>query len=87
MEDLNRQPSVYTSDNVEELFKLGYVYNKSTGIYEKKIFDKSTNKTIILKTIRLRDYSDDAFGDIHYACSPENNNEDMHIGFLTRSKY
>lgn len=89
--DKKRRPQQYTSFNMDELLKKGYVLNKKTGNYERKVTLKGKQgkgKEIILKTIKLQEFDDEgnATGnEIHYACSPEENGDHMYVGFLTRS--
>ena len=90
-EDKKRRPQQYlTNVNMNEMIKLGYILNKKTGVYERKLKKGKYNKTdITLQTIKLADV--DAEGnptgnDIYYACDPDNNGEHMYIGFLTKSK-
>jgi len=89
--DKKRRPQQYNTANIEELLKLGYRFNKKTGIYEKKVYIKDKNgkkKEITLKTIKLSDYDDEGHltgNEIHYTCNPEENGDHFYVGFLTRS--
>lgn len=89
--NVRRRPQQYTNDNLDELLKKGYYYNKKTGEYEKKTFIKDESgkkKQITLKTIKLADYDNEGNltgNEIQYACDPEENGEDIYIGFLTKS--
>jgi hypothetical protein len=89
--NVRRRPQQYTNDNLDELLKKGYYYNKKTGEYEKKTFikdDTGKKKQVTLKTIKLADYDNEGNltgNEIQYACDPEENGEDIYIGFLTKS--
>jgi len=88
--DKKRRPQQYTSLNMDDLFKKGYVFNKKTGEYERKVNFKKhgKNKEILLKTIKLQEYDEEGNGtgnEIYYACSPNENGDHMYVGFLTRS--
>jgi hypothetical protein len=89
--NVKRRPQQYTNDNIDDLLKKGYYYNKKTGEYEKKTFIKDASgkkKQITLKTIKLADYDNEGNltgNEIQYACDPEENGEDFYIGFLTKS--
>ena len=88
-ENKRRQPKVYSSQNITELVKKGYSFNKKTGLYEKKIISKinGKKKEEILKTIKLADLDENGNPtgqDIHYACNPEDNGEHYYVGFLNK---
>ena len=89
--NVRRRPQQYTNDNLDDLLKKGYLYNKKTGEYEKKTFIKDESgkkKQVTLKTIKLADYDNDGNltgNEIQYACDPSENGEDIYIGFLTKS--
>ncbi len=89
--DKKRRPQQFTSLNMSELIKKGYVLNTKTGNYERKVSLKSKhgkNKEFILKTIKLQEFDEDGTvtgNEIHYTCSPNENGEHMYVGFLTRS--
>jgi len=86
-----RRPQQYTIKNIDEMLKLGYKLNKSTGMYERKIVttkrghkDVSTIKAVKLNEL---DPEGNAIGnEIYYTCSPEQNGIHMYVGFLTKSK-
>jgi len=89
--DKRRRPQQYSSQNMSELIKKGYTFNKKTQEWERIVImkNKKTGKKeeIVLKTIKLPDM--DAEGnptgnEIHYACGPDENGEHMYVGFLTR---
>nr|URM62158.1 early transcription factor [Mimivirus sp.] len=91
-EDKKRRPQQFLS--IEELQKIGYVWNESLGEfkfghYEKKIMVDADGKTdsnkkkheAILRAIKLPlDDSGENF--IYYTCGPEENGKHMYIGFL-----
>lgn len=82
-----RQPHHYKSTELDTILKNGYILNKKTNIFEKKI--KVNNSIIILKVVKVYDYDKngnptDQF--IYYACDPKINGKYVHIGFLTKSK-
>lgn len=88
--DKKRQPQQFSVNNMGELIKKGYTYNKKTGEYELKYETgkKSNKKTEILRTIKLKEFDENGEStgnDIHYACSPDVNGEHAYIGFLTKS--
>jgi len=79
-----RRPLIISEDQVSQLIKNGYKLNSKTGYYEKEIDIKIKGekyKTII-KAIKLS-VSDNTYN--FYTCDPSQNNEYMHIGFLSKS--
>ena len=90
--DKKRQPQQYSNVNMDALLKKGYVLNKKTGIYEKRILvrdkHKKKMKEVILKTIKVKELDDlgnPTSNDIYYACNPDDNGSHFYVGFLTRS--
>ena len=86
-DDKKRRPQQYTNLNLDKLLQRGYKMNKATGMYEKKV--KVNKKEITIRTVRLVDYNEDGEptgNEVFYACSPKENGEHMHVGFLTRSQ-
>lgn len=86
-----RRPQLYTVDNIDDMLKLGYAYNKATGMYERKYVTKKNGKMITqtLKAVKLNELDDQGKpigNEIYYTCSPEQNGIHMYVGFLTRSK-
>ena len=81
--DNKRQPTQYTSKDLEDLYKKGYKYNKKTGYYE-RIVDHNGEK-IILRAIELTDFNDPS-KKIYYSCDPEHNKKNTYIDFLSKSK-
>ena len=89
--DKRRRPQQYSSQNMSELIKKGYTFNKKTQEWERIVTmkNKKTGKKeeIVLKTIKLPDMDADGNptgNEIHYACGPDENGEHMYVGFLTR---
>lgn len=85
-DDKKRRPQQYTNQTIENLLKKGYKFNAKTEMYERKI--KKGKKEILLRAVPLKDFDEEGNltgNDIIYACSPGENGEHMHIGFLTRS--
>ena len=81
--DKRRQPDQYATDNLNDLLKKGYKFNKDSGFYERTI--KKGKKTEILRAAELSNLKDKS-NNIYYACNPEDNGEHMYVGFLSRSK-
>jgi len=81
-----RRPIPYTDKNIDDMIKLGYTINKTTGDYEKKVDVKSGSKTksVVLKAAKIDNY-DGQGNAIYYTCDPEENGEYMYVGFLSRS--
>ena len=76
-----RQPLQYTDDNIGELIKEGYKFNKVSGMYEKQTF--FNGKKITLRAVKLKG---DNESNIYYTCNPKNNGLHTYIGFLTKNK-
>jgi hypothetical protein len=77
--DISRRPMPFTEETIVQLLKKGYVLNKKTGDYEKKVVvkDKGKKKEVVLKAAKL--------GDIYWTCDPADNKDFMYVGFLSRS--
>jgi len=87
--DKKRRPKQTVMKNISELVKKGYILNKKTGDYEKRVLFKKKGKRegeMILKAIKVvaQDEQGNA-NDIFYTCDPEDNGEHMFVGFLTKS--
>ena len=87
-----RRPQQFLSENIDELLKKGYIFNKATGMYERKIVSKKNGKATsqVVRAVKLNDLNE-ATGqttgnEIYYTCDPEQNGIHMYVGFLTRSK-
>ena len=87
--DKKRRPEQTLLGNLPQLLAKGYVLNKKTNQYEKKVKIKSKGKKdmeIILKAIKVLDKDETGqINDIFYTCDPEDNGQHMYVGFLTRS--
>ena len=87
--DKKRRPHQTTMNNISELISKGYILNKKTGEYEKKVVlkKKGKNNEIILKPIKVTDQDETtgAMNELLYSCNPDDNGEHMFVGFLTRS--
>lgn len=87
--DKKRRPFQTVVKNIAELVKKGYILNKKTGDYEKRVLFKKKgikDGEVVLKAIKV--VAQDEHGnanDIFYTCDPENNGEHMFVGFLTKS--
>ncbi|QTF49239.1 putative early transcription factor large subunit [Acanthamoeba polyphaga mimivirus] len=91
-EDKKRRPQQFL--NVEELQKLGYVWNPKLGDinfghYERKIMVDSNGRTdsnkkkseVVLRAVMLP-LDDSGNNYVYYTCGPEENGKHMYIGFL-----
>ncbi|XWV24865.1 putative early transcription factor [Tupanvirus deep ocean] len=95
-EDKKRRPQQFL--NVEELQKLGYVWNDTLdgfqfGHYERKVMVDADGRTdsnkkkkeVTLRAVKLPlDETGENF--VYYTCGPEENGKHMYIGFLNKSK-
>lgn len=89
-DDKQRRPQQYNSINMDELLKKGYLFNKKTGNYEKRVVVKEKGKKVeyTIKTVKLSEFDEEGNltgNEIHYACDPEENGDHFYVGFLTRS--
>ena len=78
-----RQPQQYVYSSLDELLKKGYKFNDKTKYYEKTV--KVGKKDIELRAAELVNLKDKG-NNLYYVCDPNENNEYMYIGFLSRSK-
>jgi hypothetical protein len=78
-----RRPEVIPEVHIEKLLENGYKFNKETKFYEKEVQIKIKNKIYksIIKAIKLPG-SNSTYN--YYTCDPSQNNEYIHIGFLTK---
>lgn len=87
-QDNRRRPQQILVDNIQKLKNKGYVLNKKTGEYEKKVSIKGKKDQVFtLKALKVSS-TDELTGinnDIFYTCDPVDNGEHMYIGFLTKS--
>jgi len=74
-----RQPIPFK--DVNELTRLGYILNKESAQYEKKV--RIGKNDVIVKAAAL---SDNQGGQLYWTCETNNNNKFVHIGFLSRSQ-
>jgi len=86
-----RRPQQFTTSNIDDMIKQGYLFNKATGMYEKRVMKKENGKTIskVLRAVKLNsiDESGNPEGnEVFYTCSPEQNGIHTYIGFLSKSK-
>ena len=89
-DDKQRRPQQYNSSNMDELLKKGYLFNKKTGNYEKRVVVKEKGKKAeyTIKTVKLSEFDEEGNltgNEIHYACDPAENGDHFYVGFLTRS--
>ncbi|AYV85120.1 MAG: hypothetical protein Satyrvirus4_17 [Satyrvirus sp.] len=95
-DDKKRRPQQF--QNVEELVKLGYVWNEKLenfqfGHYERKVLvddegrtdSKKKKKEVTLRAVKLP-LDDTGENFVYYTCGPEENGKHMYIGFLSKSK-
>ncbi len=78
-----RQPQQYVYSSLDELLKKGYKFNEKTKYYEKTV--KVGKKDVVLRAAELVNLKDKG-NNLFYVCDPEDNNEYMYVGFLSRSK-
>lgn len=79
-----RQPIVVKDDNISKLLKKGYKLNSKTKMYEKEVVitEKGKKEKVIVKAVKLPS-EEGKF--VYYTCNPEENNEYIHVGFLSKS--
>jgi hypothetical protein len=82
---VKRRPQFNTTKTINDLLKIGYKLNSSTGVYEKKVTTKISgkNKEILLKAAKVSDSKGNE--DLFITCDPTNNGKYMYVGFLTKS--
>merc|ERR1711998_107344 len=78
-----RQPQQFSSSNIDDMLKMGYKWNSSTKFYEKTV--KKGSKEIILRAVEQGNEKDRG-DNIYYVCDPDDNNEYMYVGFLSKGK-
>jgi hypothetical protein len=81
--DKKRRPTLIQGDSQDKLIKNGYKLNEKSGFYEKQteITIKKKKHMVTLRAVKLSG-DDSSFN--FYTCDPSENNEFMHIGFLSR---
>src|SRR3990167_10970172 len=88
--DKKRRPVQTLIGDLSQLLSKGYILNKKTGEYERKVKIKSKEKKNIeytLKAIKVidKDATNGQNNEIYYTCDPEDNGSHMFIGFLTHA--
>jgi len=78
--DKKRQPIPYNDKNIDELLKQGYVYNSTSGDYERSYTKGKKEVTLHAAKLTNNDGSH-----VYYTCNPETNKEYMYVGFLSKS--
>jgi hypothetical protein len=83
-DDKKRRPDGIPSDQIENLVKKGYKLNDKNGFYERvvEVKTKGVVKKITLRAIKL---SGENGKYNYYACNPDENQDHMYVGFLTKS--
>ena len=81
--DKKRRPMLVQGDSQDKLIKNGYKLNEKSGFYEKQaeITIKKKKHIVTLRAVKLSG-DDSSFN--FYTCDPSENNEFMHVGFLSR---
>jgi hypothetical protein len=79
-----RQPIVVADTDITRLLKKGYKLNPKTNQYEKEVVitEKGQKKKVIIKAVKL---SADDGKHIYYTCNPDDNNDYIYVGFLSKS--
>ena len=89
--DKKRQPQIYNNETLGKLVQKGYKLNKKTDTYERKVQVKNKKGKIAevtLTAIKLPEYDSEGkpTGNfVYYACDPEDNGDQIYVGFLTKS--
>jgi len=81
--DKKRRPTLIQGDSQEKLIKNGYKLNEKSGFYEKQV-EITIKKKKHMVTLRAVKLSGDDTSFNFYTCDPSENNEFMHVGFLSR---
>ena len=78
-----RRPDITNSAQIAKLLKQGYVLNEKTNTYERVIEVKKKGKMekVVLRAIKL---ADDNNSYNYFTCNPEENQDQVFIGFLTK---
>jgi hypothetical protein len=86
-ENNKKRPKSYAENDINKLTKDGYKFNKKTNNYEKTVLTKKNGK-ITIQTLKLNSYDPqkNKHNILYYSCDPENNNDHMYVGFLTKTK-
>ena len=81
--DKQRRPEIVNEDQIKELLKMGYKFNKESGFYEKVVTLKIRGKEY-KETLRAIKLIGDENKFNYYACDPSTNGKHMYVGFLSR---
>ena len=81
--DKQRRPAIINEDQIKELLKMGYKFNKENGFYEKVVTIKIRGKEY-KETLRAIKLIGDENKFNYYACDPSTNGKHMYVGFLSR---
>ncbi len=81
--DKKRRPTLIQGESQDKLIKNGYKLNEKSGFYEKQteITIRKKKHMVTLRAVKLSG-DDSSFN--FYTCDPSENNEFMHVGFLSR---
>lgn len=81
--DKKRRPDGISSDQIDKLIKKGYKLNDKNGFYERIVDIKGKNgtKKVTLRAVKL---SGENGKYNYYACNPDENQDHMYVGFLTK---
>jgi len=81
--DKRRRPIIVQGNNMNQLLKKGYKYNKKTQFFEKtvNIVTRGQKHKVVLRAVKLAD-SENQYN--YYTCDPSDNGQHMYIGFLSR---
>lgn len=74
---IRRQPKQHKGS--EELLQLGYSFNEATKLFEKEV--EVDGKKLVIYAAALESPTGD---ELYYTCTPEENNDFYHVGFLTK---
>lgn len=80
-----RRPIQIVGKKMDELLKMGYKYNKTNKIYEKKVNVKRNGK-MVQETLFALEEQNEKGESVFYITTLENNGEYYHIGYLKKSK-
>ena len=81
--DKKRQPEQYATNNLNDLLRKGYKFNKKSGFYERII--KKGKKTELLRAAEMTNKKNKG-NNIYYACNPEENGDHQYIDFYQEVK-
>jgi hypothetical protein len=81
--DKKRRPTIIPEADIEKLIKNGFKFNAKSGFYEKKV-EITIKKKKITSTIKAVKLAGENNTYNYYTCDPIENQEHMHIGFLSK---